>query len=85
MLKIWGLILFGMIVIPLIAQKTNELEDRLNAVKEGTEVENAEKNRLKSKEDIEFSLKLLKYSSIVIFGIIVIAMINFSSEVIFSD
>lgn len=83
MYKIWLLILAGIILVPTFSTLSKELEERLNKIRENKGQEDT-KNKLKSKDDIEFTIKLLRYGVIILFLIITIIMIRFTSQIIAS-
>jgi hypothetical protein len=83
MIKIWLLILAGIILVPTVSTLSKELEERLKKIREKNYQEN-NGDKLKNKDDLEFVLKLLKYGVIVLFVIITLVMIRFTSQIIAS-
>ncbi len=83
MFKIWMLILAGIIFVPLISTVMKELEERLEGTKNNKNG-GVGKGKLKSKDDLEFTIKLLKYAVIILFVIITIVMIRFTAQIISS-
>lgn len=70
-------------MVPTFSTLSKELEERLNKIRENKGQEDT-KNKLKSKDDIEFTIKLLRYGVIILFLIITIIMIRFTSQIIAS-
>jgi len=82
MAYIWLLILAGVLVIPIISGTAKELERRLE---KGGDSESSSKKTKQKKEDMKFTIKLLTYSVVTIFVIIVIVMAKFISQIIYSN
>jgi hypothetical protein len=83
MLKIWILIVSGIILVPLIATITKELEERLSKIRDN-KYQNDQGDKLNKKDDIEFTVKFLKYAAIALFVVITIIMIRFTTQIISS-
>lgn len=83
MLKVWILILAGIIFVPLISTITKELEERLEKIT-NKKYKDQKDDKLSNKEDIEFAIKLLRYGVVILFVIITIIMIRFTSQLIAS-
>ena len=83
MIKIWLLILAGVVIVPLISSFTKELEERLTKFQED-KYEADETGKPNKKEDIEFTIKFLRYTVMTLFIVITIIMIRFTAQIITS-